>query len=467
MPRGVAADAERHGGELRERGVARQLSRARVGVAAEPVDEVGVAEQTPQLAGRGLVRVARHEHVRARERAKERERGGDGLGRRLEREEHDGHRREAARRDGGPARLRAAEAQRPHLARAVRQRPRPPRSCRRRGNRRRRRGRSRSARGSRYAQPLRTSSLSAAPCSASRSRTPPGTTPTRSGRRAPSRGKEARGGLALFTGRRYHIHVGWSGPPLPETALPLYANFPSVASAELPHLARCPAAWTIKPIMPRAARRHAVPTRVLALTLAIAPAAADFVALDPSEYRELFVEGWPGPYLNGSGAGEVNQSSFEWAVSNRRSSTRATRTSPRRTTSAFETYKSHLVPTDWADITHVVSEFEASVAWGGVYRHDQRGRGPPPARGALAARRGVHGRARALLDRLARSAAAPSAPRPRAAARRVRARRRPLRQRHARRGRQGAVQLVDPLGRARARARRATSRSAAISAAGR
>ena len=52
--------------------------------------------------------------------------------------------------------------------------------------------------------------------------------------------------------------------------------------------------------------------RVLAL-LALAPAAAD-VALDPSEYRELLSR-WPGPYLNGTGSGEVNQSSFEWAVS--------------------------------------------------------------------------------------------------------------------------------------------------------
>ena len=106
--------------------------------------------------------------------------------------------------------------------------------------------------------------------------------------------------------------------------------------------------------------------RVLAL-LALAPAAADFVALDPSEYRELFVEGWPGPYLNGTGSGEVNQSSFEWAVSN----LPLFNSSDADITEAFyfraKTYKSHLVQTDWADITHVVSEFGPSVAWGGVY----------------------------------------------------------------------------------------------------
>ena len=63
----------------------------------------------------------------------------------------------------------------------------------------------------------------------------------------------------------------------------------------------------------------------------------------------------------------MNQSSFEWAVSN----LPLFNASDPDITEAYyfraKTYKSHLVPTDWADITHVVSEFGPSVAWGGVY----------------------------------------------------------------------------------------------------
>ena len=30
-----------------------------------------------------------------------------------------------------------------------------------------------------------------------------------------------------------------------------------------------------------------------------------FVLLNPEDYRDGFIEGWPGPYSNGTGAGEV------------------------------------------------------------------------------------------------------------------------------------------------------------------
>ena len=42
-----------------------------------------------------------------------------------------------------------------------------------------------------------------------------------------------------------------------------------------------------------------------AVCLMVATSRASFVLLDPEEYRDEFVEGWPGPYANGTGAGEV------------------------------------------------------------------------------------------------------------------------------------------------------------------
>lgn len=44
---------------------------------------------------------------------------------------------------------------------------------------------------------------------------------------------------------------------------------------------------------------------------------AAFVLLDPDNFRDTgFIEGWPGPYGNGTGAGKVNESSYLWAKSN-------------------------------------------------------------------------------------------------------------------------------------------------------
>ena len=43
---------------------------------------------------------------------------------------------------------------------------------------------------------------------------------------------------------------------------------------------------------------------------------AAFMVLSPADYRDDFVEGWPGPHGDGSGVGAVNQSTYEWAVEN-------------------------------------------------------------------------------------------------------------------------------------------------------
>ena len=104
------------------------------------------------------------------------------------------------------------------------------------------------------------------------------------------------------------------------------------------------------------------------LALALLPTAhAGFVALSPDQYRHHFVEGFPGPYLNGSGVGVVNESSFQWAVAN----LPLFDSSDADLTSAYyfraKSYRAHLVQTDWSDIKHVASEFGPAVSWGGVY----------------------------------------------------------------------------------------------------
>ena len=43
---------------------------------------------------------------------------------------------------------------------------------------------------------------------------------------------------------------------------------------------------------------------------------AAFVVLSPENYRDNFIEGWPGPHGDGSDVGVVNQSSYAWAVEN-------------------------------------------------------------------------------------------------------------------------------------------------------
>ena len=94
---------------------------------------------------------------------------------------------------------------------------------------------------------------------------------------------------------------------------------------------------------------------------------AGFVALSPEDYRHHFVEGFPGPWFNGSGVGVVNESSFQWTAAN----LPLFDSSDSDLTQAYyfraKSYKSHLVQTDWADIKHVASEFGPAVSWGGVY----------------------------------------------------------------------------------------------------
>ena len=101
--------------------------------------------------------------------------------------------------------------------------------------------------------------------------------------------------------------------------------------------------------------------------LAAAPISAEFLALEPADYRQRFVEGWPGPHDDGSGAGVVNESSFEWAVAN----LPLFESSDEDLNAAYyyraKSYRSHLMRTDWVDIKHVSSEFGPSVPWGGVY----------------------------------------------------------------------------------------------------
>ena len=119
-----------------------------------------------------------------------------------------------------------------------------------------------------------------------------------------------------------------------------------------------------------------------------------FVTLKPADYKQFFIEGWPvcnmrlepstsrsthllltppgfkltqGPYLNGSGVGVINETSFEWATAN----LPLFESSDDDLTGAYyfraKTYRSHVIQTDWADIKHVVSEFGPAVSWGGVY----------------------------------------------------------------------------------------------------
>ena len=96
-------------------------------------------------------------------------------------------------------------------------------------------------------------------------------------------------------------------------------------------------------------------------------ASGEFLVLEPGNYREHFTEGFPGPWANGSGVGSVNASSFDWAIEN----LPLFECSDDDITAAYwyraKVYKSHLVPTDYVDLRHVVSEFGPSVSWGGPY----------------------------------------------------------------------------------------------------
>jgi hypothetical protein len=95
--------------------------------------------------------------------------------------------------------------------------------------------------------------------------------------------------------------------------------------------------------------------------------AAEFVLLEPESFRPHFVEGWPGPYSNGSGAGEVNGSSYNWA----RDNLPLFEASDADMQAAYyyraKSYRSHMTPTMYVDQPVLVSEFGAAVHWGGPY----------------------------------------------------------------------------------------------------
>tara|TARA_B110000208_G_scaffold178188_1_gene225972 strand:- start:1669 stop:2997 length:1329 start_codon:yes stop_codon:yes gene_type:complete len=120
-------------------------------------------------------------------------------------------------------------------------------------------------------------------------------------------------------------------------------------------------------------------TRRSGLLLFLVPAAAEFLLLEPSTYRENFIEGWPGPYLNGTGAGVVNESSYEWATSNLPLFEVSDADIQATYYYRAKAYKTHLMRTEWADIQHVVSEQctgfgdgsttspSGYTCWGGIY----------------------------------------------------------------------------------------------------
>ena len=57
-------------------------------------------------------------------------------------------------------------------------------------------------------------------------------------------------------------------------------------------------------------RRWALPLALFAACLR--PLWAEFMVLDPTDYRDHYTEGWPGPHDDGSGVGVVNLSSCKF-----------------------------------------------------------------------------------------------------------------------------------------------------------
>ena len=111
--------------------------------------------------------------------------------------------------------------------------------------------------------------------------------------------------------------------------------------------------------------RQAPKLRVVLLL--ISHAHASFIALNPNDYREHYIEGWPGPHDDGSGVGIVNESTFAFAIENLPLFDSDNSDLVAAYYYRVKSYKSHLIPTEWADIRHVVSEFGPTVPWGGPY----------------------------------------------------------------------------------------------------
>ena len=120
--------------------------------------------------------------------------------------------------------------------------------------------------------------------------------------------------------------------------------------------------------MPRTSSSPLLLAALLAIAQSPAPIAARTpLVLKASDYRAHYTEGFPGPFINGSGVGVVNASTFAWASEN----LPLFDASDADLVGAYyyraKSYKSHLEPTDWVDITHVSSEFGPTVSWGGEY----------------------------------------------------------------------------------------------------
>jgi hypothetical protein len=76
-------------------------------------------------------------------------------------------------------------------------------------------------------------------------------------------------------------------------------------------------------------------------------ALAEFVLLDPGSYEQHFVEGFPGPWANGSGVGAVNTSVFGWAEENVPFFDCSDQDLVQAYYFRWKTFHSHMNPTAW------------------------------------------------------------------------------------------------------------------------
>ena len=92
-------------------------------------------------------------------------------------------------------------------------------------------------------------------------------------------------------------------------------------------------------------------------------ARAEFVLLDPLDYRPHFVEGAPCPQPP---CNRVNDSTYAWAAENMPFFDCDDPDLVSAYYFRIKTYKSHIIHTDLVDAPYVVSEFGPAVHWGGA-----------------------------------------------------------------------------------------------------
>ena len=85
---------------------------------------------------------------------------------------------------------------------------------------------------------------------------------------------------------------------------------------------------------------------------------AEFLLLDPADYRQFFAEGAPCPIPP---CGRVNQSSYEWAAANLPLFASDNPDLEAAYYFRAKTYKSHIIQTEFVDAPFVVSEFGPAV----------------------------------------------------------------------------------------------------------